>query len=1696
MTGPVSGEPVRGGDATPAGRRGDVGGILFLLALALTFRVIIAYVLPGSGFANDIGAFQFWASNLASEGLNGFYERDFLHDYTPGYLYVLWAVGMVGKLFGGVGDLIKVPPMVADVVLAYLVWSMARELGAGRRAARVGAVIVAVNPITWLDSAIWGQVDSFGLIFLLLGLRELWRDRPERSAILTVIAAITKPQLGILVPIVAAVTIRRALQARGGHRDEEPPDRRRTTTDWEAETRGPVRIVTTGLSGFATAIVMSLPFGLSLPGLVEQIFKTAGGYPYLSVNAWNPWALVTFGGSGIAQNRAWVCDMVVTSGDSFARCAQAFSFGPIPAVVVGTALTLAVFIAVSLIVARRPDRRTMLVGLAVLAITFFVVPTRVHERYLYPLVVLGAILAAVSVRWTIAYVLSGLATLANMYFVLTTLYPNNPSIDDWLGIGPSLGSSMGVAIAAALQVAVFAFALSELRASASLRLTHEIAASGRDDAEVMDDGWVREDPVASGLALRPSKAARGGSVPDPRLPGAVLPAWESRPSSGEIGFVGWLRSRLGDRPIRPDRTAGLDRESRGRLDRLDLWMIVVLSAVLLTGRIWRLGEPYQMHFDEVYHPRTAVEFLQAWRYGISHNIYEWTHPHLAKYAMALGIVAWGDDRTAATSELGVAVLGAAVEPRWDEARSSSRISGDRLWIATGDEVRAYDLVTRRLEASLAVPGATSVAVDRVGHRVAIGTSDGAIRLVDTTLLDTARWAGTSTEAAAAALTTLDAPVRLLHLTADGATIVAVLDDPSGLDIAVVIDARAATEIGRVEFDGVAGVADAGAGAVALATAAGVAFVDTSTASLSTTVALAGPARGLALAVNLDKDRLYATYDDATGPKVATVTAPGTGGTPALETTFRLPGTAGGWVGYDVATQMIHILGTTPDGASPSIYVVEPHANAVYADAALPFEPAAVVLDENQRYPSADREQILAFEGDGRAATIDTGQHAFAWRLPGVLAGVLMAVLLYVLARLLFRRREVAVFVGALIALDGMLFAQSRIGMNDAYVGLGIVAAYTVFAALWRSSGGGRRHWVAFALGMPLIGFFLGFALAAKWVAAYAIGSIGILVLTRSALGRAILIAGLIVATTALGYLAISVPPGQSGGNYLFLFLMVGLTLAAVVANVIHPVAWTWEEQRLAVFGPALVGAAVFLVSIAIGRADAQFALGPLAVAPQEVALALVLLGAAVHSAFVTLGRRGFGPMAAPPREDDPAAHLEPPAPAPAGWLRPGAGFGLPLVWIVACLVVLPLGLYVASYLPWAFIEDHQLVSGWPAGHAGQTLVDLTQQMYRYHNNLSAAHAASSPWWAWPFDLKPVWFYQESFAGGTSAAIYDAGNLVAWWLAVPAMAFAAWQAFVRRSTPLALVTIAFACQWIAWARIDRAAFQYHYYTALPFLFLALAYFLAELWQGASRRTWLLARLTAAAAVLAPMVLWLVHRPLCAVVRVTDVNPNSWACPTLIPNFVLTGRALAIAVVVGVGVLLLVRLLLSLAEAAEEPGVEHGAGVGGRLRVALLAAGGLSLAFFAATILLGDTPLITLSQIPVEPVALALTLALTPIAAFVATARDARRFVVGAFAAIGAWFVVWYPNIAALPLPTPFSNTYQGLLPTHVYAFQFPVSTIDRNIAGPSLLASGPALLLVTLAGVCLMVGYAAWVWRITLAERSYSGAPSPEADAPA
>src|SRR6185295_2886170 len=400
------------------------------------------------------------------------------------------------------------------------------------------------------------------------------------------------------------------------------------------------------------------------------------------------------------------------------------------------------------------DRITMLTGLAILAIAFFVLPTRVHERYLFPFIAIGAILAAFSWRWRLAYVVLSATTLLNMYVVLTTLYPGNPGIKDWFGIGPTMRGQSAITYIALTTLAAALWAFAQLRPAADRGLRRELAASSGDDEWVDAEEWL-EGAAWPGDGLPPNRSmgdaqptawprTHAPSVSPARVASAgaltaatasAPPTWTEPPSFVELGPWGWFRAKLAERPVRADRSRGLHEEPGGRLDKLDLWLVTVLVASILGMRMFRLSEPYQMHFDEVYHARTATEFLQDWRYGISHDIYEWTHPHLAKYAMAGGIVAWGNDRVSATSQLGVPVTAAVIEPQHDDAALPDGRAGDRVDVVTGSELRSYDLRTRVMVATVPVPGARAVAFDSVGDQLFVGSADGSIATIDAASLD-------------------------------------------------------------------------------------------------------------------------------------------------------------------------------------------------------------------------------------------------------------------------------------------------------------------------------------------------------------------------------------------------------------------------------------------------------------------------------------------------------------------------------------------------------------------------------------------------------------------------------------------------------------------------------------------------------------------------------------------------------------------------------------------------------------------------------------------------------------------------------------------------------------------------------------------------------------------------------------------------
>ena len=251
---------------------------------------------------------------------------------------------------------------------------------------------------------------------------------------------------------------------------------------------------------------------------------------------------------------------------------------------------------------------------------------------------------------------------------------------------------------------------------------------------------------------------------------------------------------------------------------------------------------------------------------------------------------------------------------------------------------------------------------------------------------------------------------------------------------------------------------------AVATSEGVSFIDPSSTNTSSTLPMDGGAHGIGLVTGLDATKLYVATGSSADPEYHVVVVSGDEAAdgPVDKGSHPLPG-VGSRVAYDAASQQVHILGRSPkrwrlDGLCRSSRMRMRSTRTLPSRLVSSRSPWP--WTSSRSYQADDRQELLVFDASGATASIDVGSHAFAWRLPGVIAGVLMAACLYLLARILFHRRSIAIAAGGLAIVEGMFFVQSRIGMNDAYVGLFIVAAYTVFAALWTGwwRGGPRSGW--------------------------------------------------------------------------------------------------------------------------------------------------------------------------------------------------------------------------------------------------------------------------------------------------------------------------------------------------------------------------------------------------------------------------------------------------------------------------------------------------------------------------------------------------------------------------------------------------------------------------------------------------------------
>jgi len=428
--------------------------IFLLLSLGLAFRLALVYLLfPDSRYNGDIQAYVNWALQLATVGPRNFYRTE-PTDYLPGYLYVLWLVGVVAHILGRiwVADatqfaiwLIKIPPVLFDACSGFMLYWLAKNCfsTAHRESAGITAAAIYIfNPVTVYDSAVWGQTDAAGAAIILVALISLWRSQPEITASVAVLGAVVKPQFGvILLPLVGITLLRRHLGLYLTTRTES------SSLPW-LHRAGPVRVVTSMAAGALLLYVLITPFGLTFHSFLKFLTSVVKEYPYLTVNAFNPWALVGSDKPPLAFAG------IVWGVDHWSRD-DIFLVGSVTGAEIGTALLAVGFLVGCARLALRADRTSVLVVGAYLAMCFFILPTRVHERYLFTVLAFCPLLAAMNRRWLVATLALTIGFFINLHCALTVSVP--------LPFRVLFQSRPAILFSVLLQLGAFLFAIWSLR---------------------------------------------------------------------------------------------------------------------------------------------------------------------------------------------------------------------------------------------------------------------------------------------------------------------------------------------------------------------------------------------------------------------------------------------------------------------------------------------------------------------------------------------------------------------------------------------------------------------------------------------------------------------------------------------------------------------------------------------------------------------------------------------------------------------------------------------------------------------------------------------------------------------------------------------------------------------------------------------------------------------------------------------------------------------------------------------------------------------------------------------------------------------------------------------------------------------------------------------------------------------------------
>lgn len=261
--------------------------VVILVLAAIVYRIVIVKAEPGH--YSDMLCFKGWAISAYEGGLSNFYTSGGFADYPPAYIYVLYVIGWLKNLLGLAYDsaaftiLTRLPAILADVALGYVVYRISSKYIGKNLAAAAGAALL-FSPLLIVNSSAWGQVDSIFLLPIIGCIYYLQQKRHILASAYWMLALMLKPQALLVAPLIGVVVLFDLFGSPG---------------EWKKK-------LGKTLGCIAAMSAVYLVFALPMKGsqnifyAIRRCLDTAGSYDYASMNAFNMSAL--FGGNFISQD--------------------------------------------------------------------------------------------------------------------------------------------------------------------------------------------------------------------------------------------------------------------------------------------------------------------------------------------------------------------------------------------------------------------------------------------------------------------------------------------------------------------------------------------------------------------------------------------------------------------------------------------------------------------------------------------------------------------------------------------------------------------------------------------------------------------------------------------------------------------------------------------------------------------------------------------------------------------------------------------------------------------------------------------------------------------------------------------------------------------------------------------------------------------------------------------------------------------------------------------------------------------------------------------------------------------------------------------------------------------------------------------------------------------------------------------------